>query len=233
VSTRSAERLLVVLAFAAGAIDAISFLGLDEVFTANMTGNLVLLGLALGQGEFSALWHSAAALGGFVLGAAAATVIVDTGTSDEGGAVWPRRVTVALALECGLLGAFAIAWASAGPDRSGATAYALIALAGCAMGLQSGAVRSLRVPDVLTVVVTGTLTSLVARLTARARPGRPAPPDAPKTLDIRAAVIAAMALGAVAGGALELHAYDAAALLPLAAACAVAGAASLVRVRTA
>lgn len=38
--------LLLLLACAAGAIDAISYLGLGRVFTANMTGNTVLLSLA-------------------------------------------------------------------------------------------------------------------------------------------------------------------------------------------
>jgi uncharacterized membrane protein YoaK (UPF0700 family) len=39
----SRNGLLLLLACAAGAIDAISYLGLARVFTANMTGNAVLL----------------------------------------------------------------------------------------------------------------------------------------------------------------------------------------------
>jgi len=53
-STRSItirNMLLLLLACAAGAIDAISYLGLGRVFTANMTGNTVLLGLALVQAD--------------------------------------------------------------------------------------------------------------------------------------------------------------------------------------
>ena len=38
------------LTFVTGVIDAISFLGLGRVFTANMTGNVVFLGFALGGG---------------------------------------------------------------------------------------------------------------------------------------------------------------------------------------
>src|SRR5215210_7629086 len=38
---------LVGLTFVTGVIDAVSFLGLGHVFTANMTGNVVLLGFAL------------------------------------------------------------------------------------------------------------------------------------------------------------------------------------------
>src|SRR5205814_8016069 len=36
------------LTFVTGVIDAVSFVGLGHVFTANMTGNVVLLGFALG-----------------------------------------------------------------------------------------------------------------------------------------------------------------------------------------
>lgn len=46
--------MLLVLTWAAGCVDAISYLGLNRVFTAMMTGNTVLLGLALGQGEIQA-----------------------------------------------------------------------------------------------------------------------------------------------------------------------------------
>ena len=44
------------LTFVTGVIDAVSFLGLGHVFTANMTGNVVLLGFALGgNGDLSAV----------------------------------------------------------------------------------------------------------------------------------------------------------------------------------
>src|SRR3989454_10880597 len=43
--------MVLMLTWAAGSVDAISYLALDHVFTANMTGNTVLLGLAIGQGH--------------------------------------------------------------------------------------------------------------------------------------------------------------------------------------
>jgi len=43
--------LLLLLACVAGSVDAVSYVGLGHVFTANMTGNTVLLGLALGHAE--------------------------------------------------------------------------------------------------------------------------------------------------------------------------------------
>ena len=39
--------LMLALTFATGIIDAVGYLGLDRVFTGNMTGNVVILGMAL------------------------------------------------------------------------------------------------------------------------------------------------------------------------------------------
>ncbi|HMC05510.1 MAG TPA: YoaK family protein, partial [Actinomycetota bacterium] len=61
--------LVLGLTLVAGCTDAISYLGLGRVFTANMTGNTVLLGVAVAQRDAGAAARSAAALGGFVLGA--------------------------------------------------------------------------------------------------------------------------------------------------------------------
>ena len=41
------DLLLLGLTWAAGFVDAVSYLGLGNVFTANMTGNTMLLGIAL------------------------------------------------------------------------------------------------------------------------------------------------------------------------------------------
>ena len=62
--------LPVSLAAAAGAVDVTSLLGLGQVFTANMSGNLVIFGLAIGGGAHADALHSLAALLGFVAGAA-------------------------------------------------------------------------------------------------------------------------------------------------------------------
>lgn len=86
-------------ALQAGDIDAISYLGLGHVFTAMMTGNTVLLGLALAQGEVAAAGRSILALGGFVTGAAGGALIVER---DGPHAAWPATVTGALAIEAAI-----------------------------------------------------------------------------------------------------------------------------------
>src|SRR6202789_1661946 len=50
-----ATRDLMMFCFVAGSADAAGFLGVGHVFTSNMTGNLVLLGIECGQAQ----WHPA------------------------------------------------------------------------------------------------------------------------------------------------------------------------------
>ena len=43
-------RTLLALTFTTGLVDGVSYLGLGHVFTANMTGNIVLLGFGIAGG---------------------------------------------------------------------------------------------------------------------------------------------------------------------------------------
>ena len=69
VAGRRRDALLLALTFAAGAVDAVSYLGLGQIFTANMTGNVVFLALAVGERSLLTALHSVGALIGFCLGA--------------------------------------------------------------------------------------------------------------------------------------------------------------------
>src|ERR1700679_2266485 len=83
VSTNSLKhpltRALLVLTFTTGVIDAASYLGLGHVFTANMTGNIVLLGFGIAGGSglpvISPLVSLAAFLAGAALGGRMALVL--------------------------------------------------------------------------------------------------------------------------------------------------------------
>ncbi len=107
--------LLLLLTCAAGTVDAISYLGLGHVFTAMMTGNTVLLGLAIGQGHLAAALRSIVALLGFSLGVVAGAVIVQR---KDDNASWPPSVTQTIELEAVLLGIFALLWHVTGPAHS-------------------------------------------------------------------------------------------------------------------
>jgi uncharacterized membrane protein YoaK (UPF0700 family) len=63
---------LTVLTVVSGLVDAVSYLGLGHVFTANMTGNVVLLGFAAAGAPGFSIPASLASLGSFLVGAACA-----------------------------------------------------------------------------------------------------------------------------------------------------------------
>jgi uncharacterized membrane protein YoaK (UPF0700 family) len=116
-----------------------------------MTGNTVLLGLALVQGDADGAGRAILALGGFLGGGAVGAWIAYRGPAGQN---WPRGVTLALVVEGVLLAALAT-------DRTASLALRVL-LAAVAMGIQSAAARRLDVLGVATTFVTGTLTSLVS-----------------------------------------------------------------------
>src|ERR1700722_11936745 len=63
--------VLLVMTAVTGIVDAVSYLGLGHIFTANMTGNIVLMGFRLGGNDGVSLRRSVIALVGFMLGAVA------------------------------------------------------------------------------------------------------------------------------------------------------------------
>lgn len=155
-STGAERRLipsLMLLTFATGLIDAASVLGLGRVFTANMTGNVVFLGFALGGSHDVSIAASFIALGGFLAGATVGGRLV----RKDARAVLP----LVLAIEVGVL-LIATALAALAGDRGSLSRAALLVLLSMPMGLQNAAVRRLAVPDMTTTVLTLTLTGIAA-----------------------------------------------------------------------
>lgn len=183
--------LLVALTVAAGVIDAVSFLGLDRVFITNMTGNLVLLGIAAGQGSTVGVGRLAVALGSFVLGALVAGRFT-RGGSPSG--MWPLRGRWALVAVLLLEIVFCVMWLVTGGDPESWLQLVLTAVLGVAMGAQSSAVRMLAPAGLSTTFVTGTLVDLV-RLS-----GSSAGERARRARSL--GVVAGLAGGAAAGGVL-------------------------------
>jgi uncharacterized membrane protein YoaK (UPF0700 family) len=208
------DGMLLLLTCAAGGMDVASYLGLGHVFTAMMTGNTVLLGMALGQGHLLAVLRSVLALIGFAGGVALAAVLV---LRDRQGG-WSPAVTRALAIESALLVVFSLMWRLAGPTPDDPVVYWLIAIAGLAMGIQSGAVHRLRVPGVMTTYITGTLTSLVSDLASRLQRFEGSASGASpreRRVGLMAAVFVVYALGALAGAVLHPRSPALMTLLPL------------------
>jgi uncharacterized membrane protein YoaK (UPF0700 family) len=219
--------MLLVLTFAAGSVDAVSYLGLGHVFTAMMTGNTVLLGLALGQGEILAALRSILALLGFAAGVVAGALIVERNQQQS---EWPAAVTGAFAVESLVLGVFAVVWHVAGKE-SLTLVHVHILLLSIGMGIQAAAVRRLGVPGIATTYITGTITSLFVDLvtwiqTVAPRAGVTLSGGESVTPDLRAvsweqrvgllfSVFAVYCFGAMIGGVLQVHSPLLAAVAPL------------------
>jgi len=177
-----------------GVVDAASYLGLGNVFTANMTGNVVFLAFALAGAPGLSAPRCAIALVGFLTGALVGgrvAAAMRSGTRYRGAAT-------GFAAEAALLltaAAVAIGYPASHAGHS-TQLYTVIGVTAVAMGIRNATVRSLGVPDMTTTVLTLTLTGLAADSTL-AGGGNPRWPR-------RVASVVAMAGGA-AGGVLLLR----------------------------
>jgi uncharacterized membrane protein YoaK (UPF0700 family) len=182
---------LMVLTLVSGLVDAVSYLGLGHVFTANMTGNVVVLGFAAaGAAGFSAP-ATLTSLGVFLLGAVIAGRVAGSITSRG------RLLIATISVEAVLVGAAALVAFLAGTAASGWPRYTVIAILALAMGMRNAAVRRLAIKDMTTTVLTQTLTGLATDSSlaggSNPRAGR------------RIGAVVAMLVGAFAGAAMFLH----------------------------
>lgn len=146
--------LLAVLALGSGATDAFSFVALGRVFTSVMTGNLVVLGIAIGSGRVTELAGGLIAITCYALGVAATSRYL---ADRDDGPITSCLAVVAL-LQAGVL----IGWLITATRPPVVLRDGLLALSALAMGTQSAAVRSVVSANVSTTYLTGTLTSLLA-----------------------------------------------------------------------
>jgi uncharacterized membrane protein YoaK (UPF0700 family) len=181
--------ILILLAFGAGAVDAISFLGLGRVFTANMTGNIVLLGLAAGSSAGSEATRSGISLVAFI--AAVAVALWLSHRSRHGRL--PAGVVAALGLEVLAQVGFLVGWLLASGRPGGVLEAVLVGVSALAMGLQSGAVARLGVRGVSTTYITGTMVGLIGELISPSRSRR----DSLRRGFVLVVVLAGAACGAV------------------------------------
>ena len=145
---------MLAMTFSTGVVDAVGYLGLDRVFTGNMTGNVVILAMALTGADGLPVIGPIIALVLFIAGAAIA------GRTLKGlPAGWSNRTTVLFAGVAVLIAAVVVV-AFAAVHRPEWLTYGITGALGLAMGAQAGAARHIGVADVTTVVVTSTLVGL-------------------------------------------------------------------------
>jgi uncharacterized membrane protein YoaK (UPF0700 family) len=180
---------LLALTFTTGIVDAVSYLGLGRVFTANMTGNVMLLGFGIaGSGGLPVL-APLLSLGSFVLGAGTGGLL-----ASKLGHRHAAHVSAALTLQASLIVGATIVTAAAHVRAGSVSRDVVIAALALAMGIQTATARRLAVPDLPTTVLTQTLTGLAAdfRLFGGASTGTAR----------RGTAVAAMLAGAVTGALL-------------------------------
>ena len=175
--------LLSALTLAAGYTDAVSFFGLG-VFTANMTGNTVLLGGALAARfvpHFPGMLSfelPAISILCFIAGAcfAAFTLRGETGRP-------PVRTMAIVGLTAALLVGAALVFTR---DSAARLTPLCVGLLSTVMGLQSVVAVRLGVPGVSTTYVTGTLITAIVDFLGATRGRRRAPPRRSERLDVGA-----------------------------------------------
>ncbi len=179
-------RVLLVLTFVTGIVDAVSFLALGHVFAAMQTGNVVFLGLGIANVAGAPLLAPLVALAAFLAGGSAAALLVRPGSG--------RELREAMAGEIVLLAVAAVLAALLDVDPGEASAYLLIAILSAAMGLRNTIARRIGDPNLATTVLNLTLSAFVAHT--------PSGLASEGELALRGAAIAAILAGAVAGALL-------------------------------
>jgi uncharacterized membrane protein YoaK (UPF0700 family) len=182
---------LAALTVVSGFVDAVSFLGLGHVFTANMTGNVVLIGFAAAGAPGFSIGASLCALACFLAGAVAGGRMVRRLAS-------PRSLLLtAMVMEAGGVTAAAVIAGLVVTIGTGWPRYVVIGLLASSMGIRNAAVRHIGVADMSTAVLTTTLTGLASqsRLAGGANPHAP----------LGTTTVLSMFAGALVGAVLLLH----------------------------
>ncbi|MGF9761863.1 YoaK family protein [Microvirga sp. 0TCS3.31] len=152
--------VLIVLSAVTGLVDAVSVLGLGQVFVANMTGNTVFLGFAVGGAPGFEIPRYVVALLAFLMGALAGGWVANA-FAQSTRRQWLLTVAAAETILFWAAAVVAIQY-DAGSLSPASRLFTLIGLTALAMGLRNATVRRLKVPDLTTTVLTLTLTGIAA-----------------------------------------------------------------------
>ena len=192
---------LLVLTAATGAIDGVSYLALDRVFTGNMTGNVLFIGFGLVGVKGIPVLNNLVALLTFMLGAVVGARVTRRG---GGRARLPRASLLVLGVNTLLTFAVAAVWLGVGHLETTVQIVITGTLA-LLLGAQAAAVKHTGLRDLSTVVVTMTMVNLSSDSRLAGGPGT--------AWLRRVAGIVTMGIGALASAWLTLQVGGAYALL--------------------
>jgi uncharacterized membrane protein YoaK (UPF0700 family) len=182
--------MLVALTVLAGIVDATSILKLGHVFVATMTGNLVFVGLAIAGAKGFVIVPYLLSMGGFIVGAIIGGHACRRSHGHRGRAL--RNVLDVKLVLATIVAVLAIT----NSHLSVGVRDTMIVLLAASMGTQLAAIRFLKVPDLLTVVLTLTITGVLTE--------RGLGLLHPKMLR-RGIAVLAFAVGAIGGALLVLN----------------------------
>jgi uncharacterized membrane protein YoaK (UPF0700 family) len=165
VAEQIAPYVLLGMTAVTGLVDAVSFLSLGSVFTANMTGNILILAFATARVTGLSVARSSTALIAFFVGAILGGRITASASADSR----MRFAAQAFLLEVIFLSAASFCSIGYRSDlvEHSLQPLVLIAFTGLAMGTRNAAVRKLAIPDLTTTVLT--LTVRASRRTPHSR----------------------------------------------------------------
>ncbi len=155
--------IIILLCLVAGIVDVIGYLNLGRVFTANMTGNIIIMGMAIGNLHTVSFLRSGVAFAGFIAGNAIARLFLGSRKPDG---PWSSRLTILVVIQLIFFLIFALL---ARDLLIPAVEYSLIVLLSFTMGMQTTMARRLGIAGISTTVLTNNMASVVEDVTARLR----------------------------------------------------------------
>ncbi|NIA00299.1 YoaK family protein [Massilia sp. CCM 8734] len=146
------------MGFLAGYVDTLGFVALFGLFTAHVTGNFVLIGVALADASKASILLKFLAFPAFIAGIAMARLLILACDKRQ----WPA-LKLALLLQVVLLAGFMLAGMAASPIGETASTLAMTAglLGTAAMGAHSASSRLLLAQLAPTSMMTGNVTQVV------------------------------------------------------------------------
>src|SRR6202166_4703633 len=195
------EWMLLLTAFAAGAVDIISFATLGGGFASAMTGNFAFLAYYVAQSDSQSAMGSVVALSGFAIGCA-------VGGLQRRGRAQEQALNILISSEAGLLLFFAL-YAMWTPHSAHAPSDHLqILLLPVPMALHAARGQTI---SLTTIVFTTTLTKLVGTIADSIANGDM---SGLKDVKIQSAVVVSYLFGALLSGAMVVRKIEEVVLLP-------------------